>query len=207
MVSWFGYRLAIYAGITFSVGVIFLVGAAFYSYVWPAPPPYHPVAAPMPPSTQQLLPAAPPTTPDQTTQGVPIARGNSDSVPAFGEIANLVVGTQILDVNNVLVGRVVRINTDARGRREIVVDMLGPFAGLLTIPADEIRWTYGKDHSATRGTSTFSVVDVRRNAEAAMASQPAGAREPVQVSVPSSINSQPFSVTVTPTSPSTLLNK
>ena len=199
-------RLAVYVLAPIVSMAAFLVWAAFYAYVWPAPQRYQPAPAPVMKTEKPPAPLAPIVVPrpnNQSPAGPAIVRAPADNLPA-GEIAQLVTGTQIFDSNNVIVGRVERLKSDKQGEQEVVVNVLGPLAGSLTFSADEVHWTFGKDGQATRGTIPFSIVDIRQQAEALMASKPAGSQEPVRLSVPST-NSTTSYVTLTPGTASTIL--
>jgi hypothetical protein len=135
---WFGYHVAVYAGIAMAAGVAFLVGAGAYSYLWP--PDVISIETQSPaadPATNDVAPVVPnhPLKPeDALVAGVtnPFATGN-------------LIGLDVWDVNRDRVGKITDLVLDRRGNAQgIIVGLSGYWLTkkYVVIPFKEFTWDY-----------------------------------------------------------------
>ena len=178
VLRWTLPRLGIYVFAAIASVAAFAAWAAVYTYVWPGRPQ-------QPSEIQQRLPPIPPPSVIETpapaaipTPQIPPTEPKSAEMPMVRVLPAeaVIVGAQIFDTNDVLVGRVGQVNTDAQGRpQEIIVSLEGRMQGDLTVPIASVEWrgTATIDPSnaaaprATRGVIPYSIADIQNATQAA----------------------------------------
>lgn len=135
---WFGYHVAVYAGIAMLAGVVFLVGAGAYSYLWPLD-----VI-----SIETQPPAA-----DPTTNVVPIVPSRPFKLDEDALVAGVtdpfatgnLIGLDVWDINKDRVGKVTDLVLDRHGSVQgVIVGLSGYWLTkkYVVIPFKEFTWDY-----------------------------------------------------------------